>query len=220
MIPKCAIIAIQFMKHPVYFFTGVDTGVGKTLGASIFAKAVQGAYWKPIHSGGQNRADEGEIAAMFPDLKILPSRYVFPEAVSTYAAARNAGIQMNIDHFNLPNYDGPIVIEGSGGLLSPINARDRMIDLALRFDARIVLVTRHYPGSINHTLLNLEYLRLRQIPLDWLIVNGDPLGSTEEFLLSHPIVKHWFRIPTFNQLNALRLNQVVELLRKKIELSE
>ena len=208
------------MKHPVYFFTGVDNGVGKTLGASIFAKAVHGAYWKPIYAGSKTGADEEEIAAMFPEIKILPSRYVFPEAVSTYAAARNAGIQIHIDQLHLPAYDGPIVIEGSGGLLSPINSRDRMVDLALHFDARIILVTRHYPGSINHTLLALEYLRLRQIPLEWLIVNGDPLGSTEEFMLSHPIVKHWFRIPTFNQLNALRLSQVVEHLRKKIELSE
>lgn len=162
--------------------TGIHTDVGKTVTAAILAEALQAYYWKPIQCGMPKDRDWVEKMLTNKD-RCLPERYCFQLAASPHLAAREEGLEISSCDFMPPFRDEPLIIEGAGGLLAPINSSESFADLASQWQAKWVVVHRHYLGSFNHFLLTLESMRARNLPLLGVVFNGQGDQQTEEMLL-------------------------------------
>jgi dethiobiotin synthase len=157
-----------------FFVTGTDTDVGKTLVSAWLMTHLDAAYWKPVQAGTEPETDSmtvRRLAEVSAD-RILPEAYVLSEAMAPHEAARRAGISIDMAKLKLPATDRLLVVEGAGGLLVPLNDTDYVIDLAGQLELPILLVARSTLGTINHTLLSIEALRRRDLPLAGVVVNG------------------------------------------------
>ncbi|SDX41034.1 dethiobiotin synthase [Hymenobacter psychrophilus] len=169
------------------FITGIGTDVGKTLVAAILTEALQADYWKPVQAGLTPTTDAGTVRGLVtnPISRFWPERYRLALPASPHAAAAAEGLILRPDDFELPTTSNHLVVEGAGGLLVPLAPGFSVADLVQRLGLAVVVVSRHYLGSINHTLLTLEALRQRQIPVRGLVFNGAPNPATEEAILSY-----------------------------------
>jgi len=154
------------------FVTGTDTGVGKTLVAGILAAAWRAHYWKPIQAGTGEAPDSETVAGWIGAERVLPEGYRLREPLSPNQAAAREGLRLDPERLHLPRVEGPLVVEGAGGLLVPINERFLMIDLILRLALPVLLVARSGLGTLNHTLLSIEALRARAIRPIGVVLNG------------------------------------------------
>jgi dethiobiotin synthase len=157
-----------------FFVTGTDTEVGKTLTSAWLLTQLDAAYWKPIQAGTVPITDSATVQrlAELPVSHILPEAYLLPEPMAPHEAARRANIVLDMAKIKLPPQDGLIVVEGAGGLMVPIAGGAFMIDLAASLDLPIILVARSTLGTINHTLLSLEAIRRRGLPLAGVVISG------------------------------------------------
>lgn len=182
------------------FVTGTDTGVGKTVVASLLTLGWPGAhYWKPIQCGADPSTDRDSVAratGLSPD-RILPEAYNLALPQSPHVAAAAEGASIERARLVLPRVEGPIVAEGAGGVLVPLNERDTMADLMTWLDLPIVLVARTQLGTLNHTLLSLEALRRRSLDVRLLVLNGPPVATTTATL------RQWGRVPLLAELPPL-----------------
>ncbi len=157
-----------------FFITGTGTGVGKTIVAAILLSGLKYHYWKPIQSGMEEETDTSVIRRLsgLSQGLFLKEAYCLPQAASPHISAAAAGIEIDFTHLNLPADDKNIIVEGAGGLLVPINHNRLMIDLISRLRLPVILVTESGLGTINHTLLSLEALAKRNIPVWGVVMNG------------------------------------------------
>lgn len=152
-----------------FFITGTDTDVGKTVAAAWLALHMGAAYWKPVQSGPEKDAD---VIRDLTDATIYPTTYDLSEPLSPHEAAKRDGVEIDMNRFELPDTDGPLVVEGAGGLLVPLTRTHLVIDLIAQLSLPSILVARSGLGTINHTLLSLEALRARNLPVAGLILSG------------------------------------------------
>ncbi|MFD1702862.1 dethiobiotin synthase [Methylopila henanensis] len=160
--------------------TGTDTGVGKTVVAAALAAALGAHYWKPVQAG-LDEATDSEAAAALAGLapeRVLPEAYRLRTPASPHLAAELNGVAIDVDRLEPPAVDGPLVIEGAGGLLVPLTRDVLTIDLFARWGFPVVLVARTALGGINHALLSLEALKARRIPIAGLAFVGDDNPDT------------------------------------------
>lgn len=157
-----------------FFVTGTDTDVGKTLVSAWLLTQLDGSYWKPIQAGTVPTTDSATVQSLaeLPVSRVLPEAYLLPEPMAPHEAARRANIAMDMEKLKLPPHDGLVVVEGAGGLLVPIVDGAYMIDLADALDLPIILVARSTLGTINHTLLSVEAIRRRGLPLAGVVISG------------------------------------------------
>jgi len=157
-----------------FFVTGTDTDVGKTLVSAWLLTHLDAFYWKPVQAGTEPETDSATVRrlAEVPEDRILPEAYVLPDAMAPHEAARRAGVQLDMARLGAPDCDGLLVVEGAGGLLVPLTDDASMIDLAADLDLPIILVARSTLGTINHTLLSLEAIRRRGLPLAGVVITG------------------------------------------------
>lgn len=155
---------------------GIGTEVGKTVVSAILTTLLDGEYWKPIQCG-----DEG-IAPLIKQ-RIHPPAYSLKAAVSPHHAARLENISICPELIQLPETTRPLIIESVGGIFVPLSKKILTIDLFEKWKARWVVVSRHYLGSINHTLLTLEALKQRKLSIAGLIFNGEPNPDSEAAIL-------------------------------------
>jgi malonyl-CoA O-methyltransferase len=163
------------------FVTGTGTDVGKTVVAACLVKALDADYWKPIQSGlklGDEASDSKTVTALagLTPSRLHPCTYSLQAALSPHEAARLEGVTISMDAITLPVTKAPLVVEGAGGLLVPLNEFDLMIDLIARLALPVVVVADSGLGTINHTLLSLQALRARDLAVLGVIVNG-PLNQ-------------------------------------------
>jgi dethiobiotin synthetase len=162
---------------------GIGTDVGKTLASAILAHALNADYWKPIQCGPCKDRDTFETL-------LQGTRTAHPEALllnaplSPHHAAYLEGFEIAVENIQLPQTKRPLIIEGCGGILVPLNLHALTADLFKKWKCAWVLVSRHYIGSINHTLLTLEAMKRRGLALQGIIFNGDPCPQTEEAILA------------------------------------
>ena len=168
-----------------YFVTGIDTEIGKTVISAILTEALQADYWKPIQSGDLDNSDSHKIERLISNTKthIYPEAYRLKTPASPHYAAELDNITIDLEDIKLPKTDNHLVVEGAGGLMVPLNRKDLMIDLIAKLRLPVILVSKNYLGSINHTLLSIEMLRSRNIALKGIIFNGKKTPSTEEIIL-------------------------------------
>jgi len=159
------------------FLTGTDTNVGKTLIANWICLQTGFDYWKPIQCGNLTDSDTLSITAL-SHATVFPESYVLEQPLSPHAAAALESKSIDLAQITLPNSDR-LIIEGAGGTLVPINQHFFMIDLIKQFNTPVIVVSRSTLGTINHTCLTLEALRLRNIPVLGVIMNGplNPLNK-------------------------------------------
>ena len=185
------------------FVTGIGTDVGKTIASSIITESLQADYWKPIQAGDLDNSDSHKIERYISNDKtvIHPNSYKLNTPASPHLAAEIDGITINIDEISAPETDNHLVIEGAGGLFVPLNNQDTIVDL-IQSDYKVVVVSRHYLGSINHTLLTIEALDNRKIAIAGIIFSGEKNDATESIILSKTGIKFIGRIeqePYFDQ---------------------
>lgn len=182
-------------KQRKLFVTGIGTDVGKTIASAILTEALQADYWKPIQAGDLEHSDSIKIKSQISNSKshIFENSYKLNTPASPHYAAQLDGIAIDINQIKEPKTSNHLVIEGAGGLLVPLNDTDCIIDL-IQKDYEVILVSRHYLGSINHTLLSLEALKSRNIPCAGIIFSDDENKATESIILTKSGVKFLGRI--------------------------
>ncbi len=201
------------------FVTGIGTGVGKTVVSALWCRAFGADYWKPVQAGLEDLTDTERVKAWVnrPELSFHPERYRLKEAASPHAAAAKEGLHIQLSDFRLPVTPRPLLVEGAGGLLVPLNKEGLTIsDLILHLGLPVVLVSRYYLGSINHTLLSIEMLRRRQIPLKAVLLTGEPVESSREVIAAAanaPLIA----VPELAEINPSSICEAAEELRKQCE---
>lgn len=157
-----------------YFVTGTDTGAGKTVACAWAVLHMGARYWKPVQAGRDGETDEQTVRRLTgaPDERFAPSTYTFEQVIAPHEAARREGRRIDMDAFALPEGGGPLVVEGAGGLMVPLTGTEYVIDLIARLRLPAILVCRTELGTINHSLLSLEALRARNIPVAGVVLNG------------------------------------------------
>ncbi|MBI2241935.1 MAG: dethiobiotin synthase [Magnetospirillum gryphiswaldense] len=156
------------------FVTGTDTGIGKTLVSAWLAHHWRAEYWKPIQTGATEDSDSDTVAALAPSARIHPPAHVFQAPLSPHAAARREGAVITLDGLKLPDTDGPLVVEGAGGILVPLNDTALTVDWVETLGLPVLVVARSGLGTISHTLLTLEALKRRHVPILGVVMNGPP----------------------------------------------
>ena len=170
-----------------FFVAGISTEIGKTVVSAILVEALKADYWKPIQSGALEDSDTETVRRLISNGQSYfhPEAYRLREPLSPHAAAAIDGVTIELERLTLPQTDNHLVIELAGGLLVPLNDQELTIDFVQQTGLPVVLVSYNYLGSINHTLLSVEALRSRRIPILGLIFNGPATPTTESFLLSY-----------------------------------
>ncbi len=165
------------------FVTGISTEVGKTIASAIIAEALEADYWKPIQAGDLDTSDSHKVASLITNsnTKIHKSSYELNTSMSPHAAADIDGVHIDLRKIVVPETDNHLVIEGAGGLLVPLNKNDTILDIIMP-NYKVVVVSRHYLGSINHTLLTINWLKQKGYNVS-LLFSGDENPITEKVIL-------------------------------------
>ena len=183
------------------FVTGTGTEVGKTVVSAALVSALGADYWKPVQTGDDSDTDiVARLAAPGPG-RTHVSAHVYQAPLSPHEAARLEGAAISLEDFVLPETDRPLVVEGAGGVLVPLNDRDTMADLMSRLGLPSVLVALSGLGTINHTLLSLEALKARDIPVLGVIMNGEPNAANADAVRTFGGVPVLFEISPLEPLD-------------------
>lgn len=194
------------MTRPI-IVTGTDTGVGKTVFAAALAAALAAAYWKPIQSGLDGDHSDGEVVSRLGVARVLPEAYRLTEPLSPHRAAELDGVAIDPDRLKIPDSEGTLVIEGAGGLMVPVTRSLLFIDVFRQWRAPVVLVARTALGTINHSLLSVEALRTRDIPILGIAFVGEANEDNEATIAALAGVKRLGRLPRLDPLDAQSLRQ-------------
>lgn len=184
-----------------YFVSAIGTDSGKTLVSAILVNALKAVYWKPIQCGFPKDSDTIKELTNGQS-HILPDGRVFKTPASPHFAARKEDQYIHVSEFKLPNHNGPMIVEGAGGLMVPINDNETMAELILQLQLPLVLVINHYLGSLNHSLLTLEVINVKKIPLAGIVFNGVDFQDAEPIILKRTNAPVLFRLPTLESVNS------------------
>lgn len=199
------------------FITGIGTDVGKTITSAIVTQALEADYWKPIQAGDLDNSDSHKIQRYICNDKTLihENSYKLNTPASPHLAAAIDGITIDLKKIVEPKTKNHLIIEAAGGLLVPLNDNDCIIDL-IQSDYKILLVSRHYLGSINHTLLTFEALKSRNLKVAGIIFSGDENKATEETILNKIKAKFIGRIDNEPYFDQNVIQYYADLFRKNL----
>jgi malonyl-CoA O-methyltransferase len=187
------------------FVTGTGTGIGKTIVSACLVRRWNAAYWKPVQTGTEDEAGDSETIATLTGASAAPPRHVFRAPLSPEAAAALEGATIALTDFDLPQSDRPIVVEGAGGVLVPLNANTLMVDLMVRLALPVVLVAGTGLGTINHTLLSLAALRGRHLAVAGVVLVGPDNAGNRDAIARHGQIRILHHLPVLTPVNAQTL---------------
>ncbi len=186
--------------------SGTDTDIGKTVFAAGLAAALGARYWKPVQSGLLDGTDAARVETLgVPRSHILPEAYRLATPCSPHLAAEIDGVAIEVDRLALPPGGGPLVVEGAGGVLVPVTRTMLFADVFARWNQPVVLVARTGLGTINHSLLSIEALRARGVPILGIAFIGEPVEDSEGIVAEVGQVRRLGRLPRLDPLNAKTL---------------
>ena len=199
------------------FVTGIGTDVGKTVVSAIVAEALQADYFKPVQAGDLHFTDTDKVRQLISNDKTVfhRSAYSLKTPASPHAAAALEQLVIEREKIMLPKTDNRLVIEGAGGLLVPLNDTQTILDL-IEPEYKVIVVSRHYLGSINHTLLTLNLLQQKGFDIS-LIFNGNETKSTEEIILKMTSVPVIGRVDKEEEINENTVLNYARLFKDKLE---
>lgn len=185
--------------------TGTDTDIGKTVFSAALVGALGARYWKPVQAGveADGGTDSDTVAALsgIAADRILPEAYRLATPCSPHRAAEIDGVTIDPDRLTLPDDDAPLVVEGAGGVLVPLTRRLAYADLFARWAAPVVLVASTRLGTINHSLLSIEALRCRSVPVLGIAFVGEPVDDTERTIAEVGQVRRLGRLAWLDPLD-------------------
>jgi dethiobiotin synthetase len=205
--------------NPKIVITGTDTGIGKTVFAAGLTALLRASYWKPVQAGLDGETDSQTVARLgrISPERIITEAYLLNTPVSPHQAAKIDGLNIELDQLDVPAVTGPLIIEGAGGLMVPLNQRLTMMDLFGHWGLPVVLCARTGLGTINHTLLSIEALRTRNIALLGVVFIGPEMPATQEIIADMAKVSVLGRLPFLNPVTPQTL---LEALNTNFEPSD
>jgi dethiobiotin synthetase len=199
------------------FITGISTDVGKTVASAIIVEALQADYWKPIQAGDLENSDTHKVQSLITNTQsqFHPNSYALQTPASPHLAAAKDGITIDLKQIQEPETVNHLVIEGAGGILVPLNETQSVVDI-IQPDYKVIVVSRHYLGSINHTLLTVEALQNRKIQVAGIIFSGDENKSTESIILSRTGLTYIGRIAQEPYFDTNVIVEYADLFRENL----
>lgn len=200
------------------FVTGIGTEVGKTIIAAILTEALEADYWKPIQAGDLQHSDTHKVQSLISNSSSQFHKEAFrlKHPMSPHAAAERDGVNIQIKDIQTPKTTRHLIIEGAGGLMVPLNNEDCIIDLIPQLNCEVVLVSRNYLGSINHTLLSIEALQKRGIPIKGIIFNGAENKETEKVILKMANVSLLGRVREEKDFNPMVIRKYAAQFKESL----
>ena len=194
------------------FVTGTDTGVGKTLLSALLVAALDRRYWKPIQTGACEGTDRAAVMkwAGVPAERTHPEAFVFDPPVSPHLAAEQRGVRIDLQKIRRPADPHPIVIEGAGGVMAPINDGSLMIDLIRHLQSPVVVAARTALGTINHTLLTVSALRNANVEIIGVVMIGKKNGDNRKAIERYGKVPVIGTVPWLDSIDRSILRRVFE----------
>ena len=177
------------------FVTGTDTDVGKTVLSGVLCQGLNASYWKPIQSGFPT--DTETMAQWIGAERVLPEAVILNHPLSPNQAAQRDSVHIDMRDIKLPQVRGPLIVEGAGGLMVPLNQEHMMIDLIQHLNLPAVIAARSGLGTLNHTLLSIEALRRRSIPIAGVVLIGPPMPENSRD------IAHFGQVSILGNLNTL-----------------
>jgi dethiobiotin synthetase len=192
-----------------FVVTGTDTGIGKTVFSAALAAALGGYYWKPIQAGLDEERDSQTVRRLgcLPPERILPEAYRLKTPASPHLAARLDNVEIAPETLAPPLTDTPLIIEGAGGLLVPLTEHHVFADVFACWRIPVILCARTGLGTINHTLLSLEALRNRSIPIFGVTFIGEEQTETQRIIAAMGQVRVLGRLPPLDPLTPEHLQR-------------
>jgi dethiobiotin synthetase len=188
------------MLSKLTFITGIGTGIGKTIVSAVFVEKFKADYWKPVQSGDLDSSDTMKVKSLISNSKtvIHPEAYALTQSYSPHKSAAIDGITIDLDKIIAPITSNNLVIEGAGGLMVPLNNKYVLLDLIKKLEAEVILVSKNYLGSINHTLLSINALKQFGIPVKGIVFNGLKDIYSKEYILDYTGIELLGHIPEYN----------------------
>lgn len=174
------------------FVTGIGTDVGKTIVCAVLTEALKADYWKPVQCGTEPLTDSQLVKRLLTNTtsEIHTEAYCLKNPMSPHAAGDMEGVRIDLKKIVLPETNNPVlIIEGAGGLMVPLNNTDLIVDMISHLKAEVLVVSRFYLGSINHTLLTCSELKRRNIPVAGIVFNGEFNKASAEIILKQTGLK-------------------------------
>jgi len=198
-----------------FFVTGIDTDIGKTIISAILVEALRADYWKPIQSGDLHNSDTCKVQNLVDECRIMHSEaYRLNTALSPHISAKMDGVVISLGSIKLPNTSNNLIVEGAGGLLVPLNEKgDYLSDIISNLGMEVILVSKNYLGSINHTLLSIEYLKSKGVFIKGIIIVGNKNESSESIITQNTGVKVLQHVPIVDVVTKEFIIEQAELLR-------
>lgn len=183
--------------------SGIGTDVGKTVVSAILAESLCASYWKPVQAGDLDNSDSIKLKQLTQNVKVLKERFQLSQPMSPHAAAKIDDVMITLEDLKLPEVEGNLIVEGAGGLLVPFNGEGLLfVDLLENWNLPVIVVSRHYLGSINHTLLTMEVLKKRELNVEGIIFVGDENKETEAIIAKVTGTRVLGRIPIAKEINS------------------
>ncbi|MAW95778.1 MULTISPECIES: dethiobiotin synthase [unclassified Leeuwenhoekiella] len=203
------------MSKNTYFITGISTEVGKTVASAIVTEALEADYWKPIQAGDLGHSDTHKVRSLVSNTRTQfhPNAFSLNTPMSPHAAADIDGVTIKASEIKRPKTKNNLVIEGAGGLLVPINDAETILDLIAPED-RVIIVSRHYLGSINHTLLTVDKLKQAGKTIFGILFSGDEHPTTEAVIEKMSGVPVLGRIDEEPYFDKMVVKEYAELLKE------
>ncbi|MEP0263127.1 dethiobiotin synthase [Dokdonia sp.] len=201
-----------------YFITGISTEVGKTIASAIVTEALEADYWKPIQAGELEYSDTHKIKELITNdiSQYHDNSYSLETPMSPHAAAEIDSIEIKTSKIKRPATKNNLVIEGAGGLLVPLNDTDTIADL-IQPEDKVIVVSRHYLGSINHTLLTIDALKQRNLTIAGIIFSGAKHPTTEAIIEKKTQVPVIGRIDEEPYFDNRVVSEYAALFKEKLE---
>ncbi len=197
-----------------YFITAIGTDSGKTIIAAALAQALQADYWKPIQAGYPTDSDTVKHLTN-GQKKIHPEAYLLKNPMSPHAAAKLENICIDLKRIKAPTTQNPLIIEGAGGCLVPVNDDETVVELAKHCEAEILLVANNYLGSINHTLLTIDFLKRNNYPVKAIIFNGEPNIETENIILNKSGLTCFYKVPKLKSIDSQTITELGKVFKRR-----
>ncbi|MEP6613978.1 MAG: dethiobiotin synthase [Mucilaginibacter sp.] len=191
------------MPDSAIFITGIGTEIGKTIVSAALVEKLKSDYWKPVQSGDLNNSDTNKVRNLITNkISVFhPETYALTQPFSPHKSAAIDGVSIDKNKFSIPVTDNKLIIEGAGGLMVPLNTNFLIIDLIKQLGVEVILVSRNYLGSINHTLLSVDALKQRNIPVKGIIFNGIKDIYSKEYILDYTGLECLGHIPEYSAID-------------------
>lgn len=201
-----------------YAVTGIGTDVGKTVVSAILCEALSSCYWKPVQAGDLDNSDSVKIKKYCSDnVTVLEERFRLTEPMSPHAAAAIDGVEINVEDFTIPPVKDNLIVEGAGGVLVPFNDKaETYLDIFWKLNLPIILVSRHYLGSINHTMLTIESLQNKGLHIYGIVYVGAENKTTEDIIDTKYMLPVLGRIPIAEEITPAFIQEQAAIIKDNL----